>query len=318
MDREEYQEYLRELEKARAWDHFLQDICRGTTSSIPFLWAFFMAFHIMFLVMSKGKLFWRNLGDWVDNAAGFFLVLPIIYDLIAVWAYERNQSRYRSSYHADRPTRTRIASLVFSAICVFSTIYFRRRMIRNSTRIRNVPTTVDGGNEEQKNYSLRRTWFKNALILSLFGGLFMIASDCICLKDYIYYHYDCYFNSYSLYYMDEYIQAKQRGIKTFTTKVKISHIVVKHSGSRNPSTADLVPVKRNRQQAREKLELIKAETTVANFDVIAEKYSDCTTRSSGGDCGWIFRGDSHKVVEDVAFNLNIGQLRESPSSPIKT
>ncbi len=49
--------------------------------------------------------------------------------------------------------------------------------------------------------------------------------------------------------MDEYILAKQRGIKTFTTKVKISHIVVKHTGSRNPSTADLVPIQRNKQQA---------------------------------------------------------------------
>lgn len=46
----------------------------------------------------------------------------------------------------------------------------------------------------------------------------------------------------------------------------------------------------------------------AEFGVLAQQFSSCSSAKKGGDLGWFGRGKMLKQFEDIAFNLPIGQV----------
>ncbi|XP_011872731.1 PREDICTED: peptidyl-prolyl cis-trans isomerase NIMA-interacting 1-like [Vollenhovia emeryi] len=99
-------------------------------------------------------------------------------------------------------------------------------------------------------------------------------------------------------------------------EVQCSHLLVKHSGSRRPSSWREETVTRSKDEA---LELVKSyreqiASGKASFAELASKYSDCSSAKRGGDLGPFSRGAMQKPFEQAAFALKIGEL----SLPVHT
>jgi len=99
-------------------------------------------------------------------------------------------------------------------------------------------------------------------------------------------------------------------------KVKCSHILQKHSGSRNP--VDSYRNKKITRSIDEALENIKnfrqSIDSFEKFVEIAKNYSECSSAKNGGDLGFFGRGEMQKEFEDVGFALKVGEMSE----PIST
>ncbi|KAK9475467.1 peptidyl-prolyl cis-trans isomerase [Dipodascopsis tothii] len=93
-------------------------------------------------------------------------------------------------------------------------------------------------------------------------------------------------------------------------KIRASHLLVKHSGSRRPSSWKEKEITRSKDEARAILE--KLETTIksgqASLADLALTESDCSSARKGGDLGFFGRGEMQKEFEDVAFDLQPGQI----------
>lgn len=99
-------------------------------------------------------------------------------------------------------------------------------------------------------------------------------------------------------------------------EVRCSHLLVKHAGSRRPSSWREENITRPIDEA---LELVKnfRKQIVANeatFAELASKHSDCSSAKRGGDLGHFGRGQMQKPFEEEAFKLKVGQL----SQPVET
>ena len=82
-------------------------------------------------------------------------------------------------------------------------------------------------------------------------------------------------------------------------RVKVAHILFKTTG-KTPAQ-----VKEIEKTAADVLAKIKAG---ASFADMAKKYSEDTSAQNGGDIGWITHGQTVKEFEDVAFNMQPGQV----------
>ena len=92
--------------------------------------------------------------------------------------------------------------------------------------------------------------------------------------------------------------------------VRCSHILVKHTGSRRPSSWRCPTVTLTKAQAIEKLTKIR-EGIVAGaavFEAVARVESDCSSAEHGGDLGAFTRGKMQKPFEDASFGLQVGEL----------
>ncbi|KAF2086565.1 rotamase-domain-containing protein [Saccharata proteae CBS 121410] len=92
--------------------------------------------------------------------------------------------------------------------------------------------------------------------------------------------------------------------------IRAAHLLVKHEGSRRPSSWREANIKRTKDEA---LEIIKGyeerirsgEKTLAE---LAVSESDCSSARKGGDLGFFKRGDMQREFEDAAFALQPGEL----------
>ncbi|KAH7943646.1 peptidyl-prolyl cis-trans isomerase NIMA-interacting 1 [Rhipicephalus sanguineus] len=96
------------------------------------------------------------------------------------------------------------------------------------------------------------------------------------------------------------------------TKVRCSHLLVKHRDSRRPSSWREQNITRTKEEA---LDLIKKyrEQIVSGqstFEELASKYSDCSSAQRKGDLGYFARGAMQKPFEDTAFSLEVGELSD--------
>ncbi|KAL0280237.1 UNVERIFIED_CONTAM: hypothetical protein PYX00_001590 [Menopon gallinae] len=99
-------------------------------------------------------------------------------------------------------------------------------------------------------------------------------------------------------------------------QVQCSHLLVKHEGSRRPSSWREEKITRSKDEA---LELIKnyreqIMSGQASFAELAQQYSDCSSARRGGDLGPFGRGAMQKPFEQAAFALKVGEL----SDPVDT
>jgi NIMA-interacting peptidyl-prolyl cis-trans isomerase 1 len=86
--------------------------------------------------------------------------------------------------------------------------------------------------------------------------------------------------------------------------------LVKHKGSRRPSSWREENITRSKEEAREILFKYKSdiENGDATFAELAQKYSDCSSAKRGGDLGPFKRGQMQKPFEDASFNLKVGEM----------
>jgi len=98
------------------------------------------------------------------------------------------------------------------------------------------------------------------------------------------------------------------GPKTVTT----SHILVKHRGSRRPSSWREEKITRTLEEALELLKDYRSQIVngTASFAELASQFSDCTSSKRGGDLGAFQRGAMQKPFENAAFALKVGELSD--------
>ena len=105
---------------------------------------------------------------------------------------------------------------------------------------------------------------------------------------------------------------QQQQQASMTKSVRCSHILVKHSGSRNPKSWRCPVVTMSKAEAIAKLTAIRAaivsgETT---FVAVAMTDSDCSSAARGGDLGDFGRGQMQKPFEEASFALDVGQMSQ--------
>ena len=88
-------------------------------------------------------------------------------------------------------------------------------------------------------------------------------------------------------------------------QVKCSHILLKHTESRNPHDSYRnKPVTRSKAEAIAGiLEIKGCIQSVEDFQRIAKAKSECRSAQNGGDLGYFGRGDMQKAFEDAAVAL---------------
>lgn len=96
------------------------------------------------------------------------------------------------------------------------------------------------------------------------------------------------------------------------SQVQCSHLLVKHEGSRRPSSWREENITRNKEEAEEillgyKAQIDSGEKTLAE---LASQFSDCSSAKRGGDLGPFSRGCMQAPFEQAAFALNVGEMSE--------
>lgn len=82
-------------------------------------------------------------------------------------------------------------------------------------------------------------------------------------------------------------------------QVRVSHILVRSEPSWDAA---------RKQEARQKAEqIVKELKSGKDFAALAKKESDGPTKASGGDLGFIRKGQLDKKIEDVVFGLKLGE-----------
>ncbi|KAJ6463748.1 hypothetical protein DFH09DRAFT_1226899 [Mycena vulgaris] len=95
-------------------------------------------------------------------------------------------------------------------------------------------------------------------------------------------------------------------------QVRASHLLVKHSGSRRPSSWKESNITRSKEEAIEILRGYQTQigTSADTFSELALKHSDCSSHEKGGDLGWFGRGQMQKPFEEAAYGLDVGQISD--------
>ncbi|MCO5556483.1 hypothetical protein L7F22_010032 [Adiantum nelumboides] len=99
-------------------------------------------------------------------------------------------------------------------------------------------------------------------------------------------------------------------------KVRASHILVKHEGSRRPAShrdGEGVTIKATSRDAAVLILQAFRDAIVAgkvDFQIIAARYSDCSSAKRSGDLGWFSRGQMQKPFEDATYALDVGEMSD--------
>ena len=94
-------------------------------------------------------------------------------------------------------------------------------------------------------------------------------------------------------------------------KVRASHILCKHTKSRNPiSRRTGQPVTIDKNAAINEINSIiqQVRNDPLKFGLIAQQRSDCGSFMRGGDLGFFGRGEMQKPFEDATYGLRVGEI----------
>jgi len=95
-------------------------------------------------------------------------------------------------------------------------------------------------------------------------------------------------------------------------QVRASHLLVKHSGSRRPSSWKEDKITRSKDEAIKILEGYRAEIggSTAKFAELAQVHSDCSSHEKGGDLGFFGKKQMQKPFEDATYALKVGEMSD--------
>jgi len=93
-------------------------------------------------------------------------------------------------------------------------------------------------------------------------------------------------------------------------KIRVAHLLVKHSGSRRPSSWKEQNITRSKEDA---IELLKGygqqiKSGQKSLGDLAMSESDCSSARKRGDLGFFGQGQMQKEFEDAAFALKPGEI----------
>ncbi|KAF6156748.1 hypothetical protein GIB67_033217 [Kingdonia uniflora] len=101
-----------------------------------------------------------------------------------------------------------------------------------------------------------------------------------------------------------------------STKVKASHILIKHQGSRRKASwkdpEGRIITNTTRDSAVEQIKAFKEDIVSgkSKFEDVASTYSDCSSAKRGGDLGPFGRGQMQKPFEEATFALKVGEMSD--------
>jgi len=93
-------------------------------------------------------------------------------------------------------------------------------------------------------------------------------------------------------------------------QVRASHLLVKHSGSRRPSSWKENDITRSKAEAIQILQGYAAQIngSAEKFGQLASVHSDCSSHSKQGDLGWFGMGQMQRPFEEATTALEVGQI----------
>jgi len=100
-------------------------------------------------------------------------------------------------------------------------------------------------------------------------------------------------------------------------KIQCGHLLIKHRGSRRPSSWKETEITRSKEDA---IEILRAhERRIKSGEItlgeLALTESDCPSARKNGDLGFFGRGEMQKEFEDAAFALRPGQVSDIVDTP---
>lgn len=98
--------------------------------------------------------------------------------------------------------------------------------------------------------------------------------------------------------------------KSGPEKVQCSHLLVKHAGSRRPSSWKEENITRSKEEATKMVQAYRDQITTgqASFAELASTESDCSSAKRGGDLGLFGRNAMQRPFEEASFALKVGEL----------
>mmetsp|Transcript_8810 Transcript_8810/g.17530 ORF Transcript_8810/g.17530 Transcript_8810/m.17530 type:complete len:244 (+) Transcript_8810:69-800(+) len=105
-------------------------------------------------------------------------------------------------------------------------------------------------------------------------------------------------------------QQEQPQVEQRSSKVRASHLLVKHTNSRRPSSWKQATITRSPEEALEMIHKYREQiiTQACDFAQLASTESDCSSAKRGGDLGWFGPGEMQKEFEDATYSLDVGEL----------
>lgn len=97
------------------------------------------------------------------------------------------------------------------------------------------------------------------------------------------------------------------------TEVRTAHLLIKHTGSRNPvsrrtgQTVVMVPDDAMKE-LKDYEQKIRQEGVDAAFPKYAHERSDCSSFSKNGDLGFFGPGQMQRPFEEASFALQVGEM----------
>ncbi|KAI9734498.1 MAG: protein kinase ssp1 [Cirrosporium novae-zelandiae] len=93
-------------------------------------------------------------------------------------------------------------------------------------------------------------------------------------------------------------------------KIRASHLLVKHEGSRRPSSWRESTITRSKDEAMGIIlgHEARIRSGAASLGDLAVSESDCSSARKRGDLGWFGRGEMQPEFEEAAFGLKPGEV----------
>ncbi|GJJ13802.1 hypothetical protein Clacol_008059 [Clathrus columnatus] len=99
-------------------------------------------------------------------------------------------------------------------------------------------------------------------------------------------------------------------------QVRASHLLIKHRGSRRPSSWKEENITRSQEEAetilRDLQKQINGDHT--KFAELAKIHSDCSSHARKGDLGAFGKGQMQKAFEDATYKLKVGEMSDIVST----